>query len=162
MKVCSGGIVGMGENAADRYGLLQQLANMPAHPDSVPINNLVKVAGTPLDNVDDLDPFDFVRSIAVARIMMPASYVRLSAGRQAMNDQVQALCFFAGANSIFYGEKLLTTPLPQESADLALLARLGLRPETRHHRESGPEQFGADESAPQQVQDKDTRFYAAM
>jgi biotin synthase len=162
MKVCSGGIVGMGENAADRYGLLQQLANMPAHPDSVPINNLVKVAGTPLDNVDDLDPFDFVRTIAVARIMMPASYVRLSAGRQAMNDQVQALCFFAGANSIFYGEKLLTTPLPQESADLALLARLGLRPETRHHRESGPEQFGADESAPQQVQDKDTRFYAAM
>lgn len=150
MKVCSGGIVGMGESAADRYGLLQQLANMPAHPDSVPINNLVKVKGTPLDNVDDLDPFDFIRTIAVARIMMPASYVRLSAGREAMNEQVQALCFFAGANSIFYGEKLLTTPLPEESADLALFARLGLRPER------------LQQPAPQAGPAEDTRFYAAM
>jgi len=131
MKVCSGGIIGMGESAADRIGLLQQLANMAQHPDSVPINNLVKVKGTPLEKVDDLDPFEFIRTIAVARIMMPASYVRLSAGRESMNDQVQALCFFAGANSIFYGEKLLTTPLPEESADLALFARLGLRPESR-------------------------------
>lgn len=131
MKVCSGGIVGMGETAADRTGLLQQLANMPVHPDSVPINNLVKVKGTPLENVEDLDPFEFVRTIAVARILMPASYVRLSAGRQQMNDQVQALCFFAGANSIFYGEKLLTTPLPEESADLRLFQRLGLQAEGR-------------------------------
>jgi biotin synthase len=131
MKVCSGGIIGMGETRTDRIGLLQQLANLPVHPDSVPINNLVKVKGTPLDNVDDLDPFEFIRTIATARILMPESYVRLSAGRQQMNDQVQALCFFAGANSIFYGEKLLTTPLPEEGSDLALFRRLGLRPE-RH------------------------------
>lgn len=129
MKVCCGGIVGMGETAADRAGLLQQLANMPAHPDSVPINNLVKVKGTPLADSQELDAFDFVRTIAVARIMMPASYVRLSAGRQQMNEQTQALCFFAGANSIFYGEKLLTTPLPEESQDLAMFARLGLQPD---------------------------------
>ncbi len=133
MKVCSGGIVGMGETAADRVGLLQQLANMPAQPDSVPINSLVKVKGTPLDNVEDIDPFEFVRTIAVARILMPKSYVRLSAGRQQMNEQMQALCFFAGANSIFYGEKLLTTPLPEESSDLALFNRLGLRPEQRFY-----------------------------
>ncbi|MDO9476932.1 MAG: biotin synthase BioB [Pseudohongiella sp.] len=129
MKVCSGGIVGMGETAADRVGLLQQLANMPAHPDSVPINNLVKVKGTPLADVDDLDAFDFIRTIAVARITMPASYVRLSAGRQQMSEQTQALCFFAGANSIFYGEKLLTTPLPEESQDVAMFKRLGLQAE---------------------------------
>ncbi|MEX0739380.1 MAG: biotin synthase BioB [Pseudohongiella sp.] len=156
MKVCSGGIIGMGETAADRIGLLQQLANMPQHPDSVPINNLVKVKGTPLDNVDDLDPFEFIRTVAVARIMMPASYVRLSAGRESMNEQVQAMCFFAGANSIFYGEKLLTTPLPEESADLALLARLGLRPERRHQTSSDPEQ-GSSVTARE-----DSRFYAAM
>jgi biotin synthase len=129
MKVCCGGIIGMGETAVDRAGLLQQLANMPAHPESVPINNLVKVKGTPLADAQDLDAFDFVRTIAVARIMMPASYVRLSAGRQQMSEQTQALCFFAGANSIFYGEKLLTTPLPEESQDLAMFARLGLQPD---------------------------------
>jgi len=129
IKVCSGGIVGMGETAEDRVGLLQGLANLPMHPDSVPINNLVKVKGTPLADVEDLDPFDFIRTIAVARILMPASYVRLSAGRQQMNEQTQALCFMAGANSIFYGEKLLTTPLPEESADLALFRKLGLQPE---------------------------------
>ena len=142
MKVCSGGIVGMGESAADRVGLLQQLANMPMHPDSVPINNLVKVKGTPLADVDEIDPFDFIRTIAVARIMMPASYVRLSAGRQQMNEQTQALCFFAGANSIFYGEKLLTTPLPEESADLMLFRRLGLSPDNsgRQNSEGGREQ----------------------
>lgn len=160
MKVCSGGIVGMGESASDRYGLLQQLANMPAHPDSVPINNLVKVKGTPLDNVDDLDPFDFVRTIAVARIMMPASYVRLSAGRESMNEQVQALCFFAGANSIFYGEKLLTTPLPEESADLALFARLGLQPERRHQPAPESESGAALKQASPST--GDSRFYAAM
>ncbi len=129
MKVCAGGIVGMGESAEDRVGLLQQLANMPTHPESVPINMLVKVKGTPLENVDDLEPFEFIRTIAVARIVMPRSYVRLSAGRQSMNEQMQALCFLAGANSIFYGEKLLTTPLPEESADLALFSKLGLMPE---------------------------------
>jgi len=129
MKVCAGGIVGMGEGAADRTGLLQQLANMHEHPESVPINMLVKVKGTPLEHEQDLDPFEFIRTVAVARILMPQSYVRLSAGRQQMNEQMQTLCFMAGANSIFYGEKLLTTPLPEESADMALLARLGLKPE---------------------------------
>ena len=129
MKVCSGSIVGMGEKAEDRVGLLQQLANMPVHPDSVPINNLVKVKGTPLQDVEEIDPFDFIRTIAVARILMPQSYVRLSAGRQQMNDQTQALCFMAGANSIFYGDKLLTTPLPEEHRDIALFDRLGLQPE---------------------------------
>ncbi len=129
MKVCAGGIVGMGESRLDRVGLLQQLANLPEHPHSVPINALVKVPGTPLAEVDDLDPFEFIRTVAVARILMPASWVRLSAGRQQMNEQTQALCFLAGANSIFYGEKLLTTPLPEESADRALLHRLGLRTE---------------------------------
>lgn len=129
MKVCSGGIVGMGETQQDRVGLLQQLANLPLHPESVPINNLVKVKGTPLQDVEDLEPFEFIRTIAVARILMPKSYVRLSAGRQSMNEQMQALCFLAGANSIFYGEKLLTTPLPQESVDMALFAKLGLHAE---------------------------------
>ncbi|MEY3659375.1 MAG: biotin synthase BioB [Pseudohongiellaceae bacterium] len=129
IKVCSGGIVGMGESARDRVGLLRELANLPQHPESVPINNLVKIKGTPLENVEDLDPFDFVRVIAVARILMPASYVRLSAGREQMNEQLQALCFFAGANSIFYGDRLLTTSNPLASSDQALFARLGLVPE---------------------------------
>ncbi len=129
MKVCAGGIVGMGEDDADRAGLLQQLANLPRHPESVPVNMLVRVAGTPLENVEDLEPFEFVRTVAVARIMMPRSHVRLSAGRNQMNEQMQALCFLAGANSIFYGEKLLTTPLPEENADLQLLQRLGIEPE---------------------------------
>jgi biotin synthase len=127
MKTCCGGIVGMGEAPADRAELLRQLANLPAHPDSVPINQLVKVEGTPLQGVDALDPLDFVRQIAVARIMMPASAVRLSAGRTAMSDELQALCFFAGANSIFYGDKLLTTQNPQNAKDRALLARLGMQ-----------------------------------
>jgi biotin synthase len=129
MKVCCGGIVGMGEGNDDRAGLLQQLANMPEHPESVPINMLVKVKGTPLEHAEDTDPFDFVRTIAIARLLMPRSYVRLSAGRNQMSEQMQTLCFMAGANSIFYGEKLLTTPLPEESSDLALLSRLGLKPE---------------------------------
>ncbi|RTR32186.1 biotin synthase BioB [Shewanella atlantica] len=129
MKVCSGGIVGMGEQASDRAGLLQQLANMEQHPDSVPINMLVKVAGTPFENLDDLDPLEFVRTIAVARIIMPLSRVRLSAGREKMTDEMQAMCFFAGANSIFYGCKLLTTNNPEENEDMTLFKRLGLHPE---------------------------------
>ncbi|WMN60081.1 biotin synthase BioB [Pseudoalteromonas xiamenensis] len=131
MKVCSGGIVGMGEQAADRFGLLLNLANLPKQPESVPINMLVKVKGTPLENVDDLDHFEFIRTIAVARIMMPKSYVRLSAGRTQMNEQMQSMCFFAGANSIFYGDKLLTTENPEADADMLLLKKLGMRPETR-------------------------------
>ncbi|WP_025819848.1 biotin synthase BioB [Shewanella marina] len=129
MKVCSGGIVGMGEQATDRAGLLQQLANLEKHPDSVPINMLVKVAGTPLDSLEDLDPLEFVRTIAVARILMPHSRVRLSAGRESMTDEMQAMCFFAGANSIFYGCKLLTTNNPEENDDMNLFKRLGLYPE---------------------------------
>lgn len=129
IKVCSGGIVGMGEEQSDRAKLLIELANMEEHPESVPINMLVKVEGTPLENVEDIDPFEFVRTIAVARIMMPASHVRLSAGREQMNEQMQAMCFLAGANSIFYGEKLLTTGNPQAQKDQALFARLGIQPE---------------------------------
>ncbi|MFM2480072.1 biotin synthase BioB [Celerinatantimonas sp. YJH-8] len=129
MKICSGGIMGLGEEASDRSALLMQLANLPTHPQSVPINMLVKVKGTPLEDVADLDHFDFIRCIAVARIMMPESHVRLSAGRESMNEQTQALCFMAGANSIFYGCKLLTTPNPEESSDMKLLRKLGMRPE---------------------------------
>lgn len=129
MKVCCGGIVGMGEETLDRAGLLQQLANMPEHPESVPINMLVRVDGTPLAENDELDPFEFIRTIAVARILMPASHVRLSAGRETMNEQTQALAFLAGANSIFYGEKLLTTANPEATSDQQLFAKLGLTPE---------------------------------
>jgi biotin synthase len=130
IKVCCGGIVGLGEARDDRVGLLMQLANLPAHPESVPINMLVKIEGTPLGNVDDLDPFEFIRTVAVARILMPASYVRLSAGRETMNDEMQALCFMAGANSIFYGEKLLTTPNPEAAHDRQLFTRLGINTQT--------------------------------
>lgn len=142
MKVCCGGIVGMGEEQLDRAGLLQQLANMPEHPESVPINMLVKVEGTPLDKQEDLDPFEFIRTIAVARILMPNSHVRLSAGREKMNDQTQSLAFFAGANSIFYGEKLLTTANPETSKDMQLFKRLGINPEAYevHETEAGQEE----------------------
>ncbi|MEE9423436.1 MAG: biotin synthase BioB [Methylococcales bacterium] len=126
MNVCSGGILGMGESARDRAGLLQALANLPKHPESVPINLLVQVEGTPLADTQQLDPLDFVRSLAVARIMMPESRVRLSAGRADMSDEMQALSFFAGANSIFYGEKLLTTDNPEANQDLQLFERLGI------------------------------------
>ena len=129
MKVCCGGIVGMGESATDRAEMLRALANLPEHPESVPINELVQVPGTPLDGAAPLDPFEFVRTVAVARIMMPRSHVRLSAGRTQMNDELQALCFFAGANSIFYGERLLTTGNPQNDRDRELFARLGIHPE---------------------------------
>ncbi|MEA1064489.1 biotin synthase BioB [Apirhabdus apintestini] len=131
INVCSGGIVGLGESADDRAALLVQLANLPEPPQSVPINMLVKVQGTPLADNNDLDPFDFIRTVAVARIMMPRSRVRLSAGREQMSEQTQALCFMAGANSIFYGCRLLTTPNPQQDSDQRLLQKLGLRPQ-RH------------------------------
>ena len=129
IHVCCGGILGMGETRQDRARLLQQLANMKFHPESVPINDLVKVEGTPLSNVPKLDPFEFIRTVAVARIIMPKSYVRLSAGRMEMNDEMQAWCFFAGANSIFYGDKLLTTDNPEKNHDQELFARLGIQSE---------------------------------
>jgi biotin synthase len=128
MKTCCGGIVGMGESREQRAGLLQTLANLPEHPQSVPINRLVQVEGTPLNGTALLDPFEFVRTIAVARIVMPKSVVRLSAGRAEMSDELQALCFYAGANSIFYGEKLLTTGNPDVAHDRELFERLGLKP----------------------------------
>lgn len=147
MKVCSGGIVGLGERPRDRASLLQQLARLEPHPESVPINQLIKVPGTPLEDAADLDPLEFVRTIAVARILMPHSHVRLSAGREQMSDSTQALAFLAGANSIFYGDKLLTTENPEIDHDRQLFVRLGLSPESRettatdtqnrarHHRE---------------------------
>ena len=128
LHVCCGGIIGMGESRRARAGLISQLASMEPHPESVPINNLVQVPGTPLDGTAKLDDFEFVRTIAAARITMPRAMVRLSAGRQEMPEAIQALCFFAGANSIFYGEKLLTTGNPDVEQDRALFARLGLRP----------------------------------
>jgi biotin synthase len=131
IHVCCGGIVGMGEAPEDRAGLIAALASLPAHPESVPINMLVRVEGTPLAREAPLDPLEFVRTIAVARICMPKSVVRLSAGREDMSEETQALCFLAGANSIFYGPKLLTTPNPGRDRDMALLDKLGLRPMER-------------------------------
>lgn len=128
MKVCCGGILGLGETEIDRAEMLRTLANLPKHPDSVPINQLMQVKGTPLENEKQVDSVDFVRTIAVARILMPQSMVRLSAGREAMSEEMQALCFFAGANSIFYGEKLLTTGNPDTQADDRLFAKLGIHP----------------------------------
>ena len=133
INVCSGGIVGMGESLTQRAGLIAQLANMDPYPESVPINNLVKVEGTPLANQEEIDPLDFVRTIAVARIVMPRARVRLSAGRQQMPDAVQALCFLAGANSIFYGDQLLTTGNPEVERDRALLDKLGMYPFSENH-----------------------------
>ena len=130
MNVCSGGIVGMGETRADRAGLIANLANLPVPPQSVPINNLVQVAGTPLDDVEPVGDFEFIRTIAVARITMPKSYVRLSAGRESMNDQMQALCFLVGANSVFYGEELLTTNNASVDHDQWLMGELGMQPES--------------------------------
>ena len=127
INVCCGGIVGMGEGLDDRAGMIATLASLPQHPESVPINMLVQVEGTPLASAQKLDPLDFVRTIAVARICMPASMVRLSAGREDMSEETQALCFLAGANSIFYGPKLLTTPNPGRDSDMKLLDKLGLR-----------------------------------
>ncbi|MEW9799210.1 biotin synthase BioB [Alteromonas sp. CYL-A6] len=161
MNVCSGGIVGMGETAADRAGLLMQLANLPEHPQSVPINMLVKVKGTPMEKVDDLEPFEFVRTIAVARIMMPASHVRLSAGRENMNEQMQALCFMAGANSIFYGCKLLTTSNPDTHEDVLLFKKLGINTErTRAYSDEAHQQVLEEEMA-QANQLSEPLFYDA-
>jgi biotin synthase len=129
MKVCCGGIIGMGETESDWVKMLHTMATLPEHPGSVPINQLVQVDGTPLENCAPTDSLEFIRVVAVARILMPASHVRLSAGRTEMSDEMQALCFFAGANSIFYGDKLLTTENPETNDDLALLERLGMRPE---------------------------------
>jgi biotin synthase len=143
MKVCCGGILGMGESSDDRAGLLIQLANMAEPPESVPINMLVKVEGTPLENEKDVEPFDFIRMIAVARIMMPKSHVRLSAGREQMNEQMQSLCFLAGANSIFYGEKLLTTSNPEADKDRQLFDKLGIHPE-QYQTDKTEEQQQAD------------------
>ena len=128
MHVCCGGIVGMGETRANRAALIAQLASLEPYPESVPINNLVQVKGTPLHGTAELDPFEFVRTIAAARITMPRAMVRLSAGREDMSDEMQSLCFLAGANSIFYGEKLLTTPNPAANRDRLLFDRLGIRP----------------------------------
>lgn len=132
IKVCSGGIIGMGEKETDRAGMLETLATLDPHPESVPINMLVVIPGTPLEHVKPLEPLDWVRTIAVARILMPKSYVRLSAGRQEMSDETQAMCFFAGANSIFYGEKLLTTGNPDVLNDQVLFDKLGLEAEPGH------------------------------
>lgn len=126
MKICSGGIIGLGENIQDRKQLLLELANLPKAPESVPINMLVQVKGTPLENIKKVDSFDFIRIIAVARIMMPTSYIRLSAGRNEMNEEMQTMCFMAGANSIFYGCKLLTTNNPDKYSDLKLFKKLGI------------------------------------
>jgi len=131
IHVCCGGIVGMGEGAEDRVGMIATLASLPEHPESVPINMLVQVEGTPLMGEQKLDPLEFVRTIAVARITMPKSVVRLSAGREDMSEETQALCFLAGANSIFYGPRLLTTPNPGRDRDMKLLDKLGMRPMDR-------------------------------
>jgi biotin synthase len=129
INVCCGGILGMGETSLDRAELLHTLATLPKHPESVPINQLIQIPGTPLYGAEKVNPLDFVRTIAVARILMPTAYVRIAAGRTEMSDETQALCFLAGANSMFYGDKLLTTENPDENHDLALFARLGIHPE---------------------------------
>lgn len=147
IHVCCGGILGLGEAEQDRAKLLMELANMPAHPESVPINLLVKAKGTPLENAADVDPFDFVRSVAVARILMPKSYVRLSAGRHEMDEALQALCFFAGANSVFFGDKLLTTANATADHDMQLLARLGLKPQ------KSVKEFDRERAVPQHAGD---------
>ncbi|WP_109393473.1 biotin synthase BioB [Proteus terrae] len=161
IKVCSGGILGLGEEVKDRAAMLVQLANLPQPPESVPINMLAKIKGTPLADNEDVDPFDFIRTIAVARIMMPRSYVRLSAGREQMSEQTQAFCFMAGANSIFYGCKLLTTTNPTEDKDHQLFRKLGLNPE-RLAVSMGDNQ--QEEALIQAVANKDTEqfYYAAL
>jgi len=162
MKVCSGGIVGLGEQAKDRASLLVQLANLSPQPESVPINMLVKVEGTPLADVDDLDHFDFIRCIAVARIMMPKSHVRLSAGRSEMNEQMQSLCFLAGANSIFYGCKLLTTENPETNQDMLLFEKLGINTETVASDMDEAEQSHALQSAVVEQENADLFYNAAQ
>lgn len=160
MKVCAGGIVGMGEEQKDRAGLLMELANLSHHPESVPINMLVKVAGTPMASEEDLDPFEFIRTIAVARLMMPKSYVRLSAGREEMNEQMQAMAFMAGANSIFYCDKLLTTPNPKANSDMQLFERLGIKPE-EYQVDKGSEEQEAELHQTIAEAKTDSQFYRA-
>lgn len=165
MKICSGGIIGMGESVSDRAGLLVELANLPTHPESVPINMLVKVKGTPMENVDDVEPFDFIRLIAIARIMMPHSAVRLSAGRENMNEQMQAMCFMAGANSIFYGCKLLTTPNPEEDTDLQLFKKLGINRSEVHQKPDEVQESDLIEQVIERVVTRPTKgdlFYEAQ
>lgn len=159
MKVCSGGIVGLGEASIDRCGLLVQLANMRKQPESVPINKLVKVKGTPLDSIDPLGDFTFIKTIAIARIMMPQSHVRLSAGREDMSEQTQVLCFMAGANSIFYGCKLLTTANPDENTDIKLFQKLGINKETVNFSPFEKEQVV--DAAMRRYADEDELFYDA-
>ena len=156
LKVCCGGILGMGESSADRAKLLMTLANLPQHPESVPINQLVQVPGTPLAGTAPVDPLDFVRTIAAARLMMPRAHVRLSAGRQGMSDELQALCFLAGANSIFYGEKLLTTGNPDVERDRKLLARLGLKPESSPGDEPASPPPASESSHPDRRRNEET------
>ena len=160
VKVCCGGIVGMGETRRQRAGLVAELANLTPYPESVPINNLVKVEGTPLADQADLDPFEFVRTIAVARITMPTARVRLSAGRQQMGDAVQALCFLAGANSIFYGDKLLTTANPQADKDMLLFSRLGIQPEAREEHADEVHQAAIEQALVEQKSSE--QFYNAV
>ena len=160
IKVCSGGIIGMGESQRDRVGLLMQLANLPVHPESVPINMLVRVEGTPLDGAEDVHPLDFIRTLAVARILMPKSHVRLSAGREQMSEETQAMAFFAGANSIFYGECLLTTPNPETHKDMQLFKRLGIKPEQRIVQRDDAEEASSLHKQLQK-QDKTAQFFDA-
>ena len=147
LNVCSGGILGMGESRRDRAAMLCQLANLPSHPESVPINMLVQVEGTPLFGSEELDSLEFVRTIATARLLMPGSYVRLSAGRTEMSDETQALCFLAGANSVFYGDRLLTTDNPESDRDRRLFARLGLHMERKVETERPPQGRGCHRQA---------------
>ncbi len=162
MKVCSGGILGLGENVIDRAALLVQLANLPKVPESVPINMLIKVKGTPFENNQDIDPFDLIRTIAIARIMMPTSYVRLSAGREKMNEQTQALCFMAGANSIFYGCKLLTAGNPTEDKDQQLFQKLNINTEKRNINLNYPEEMKKSEDTLMKVVDTEQFYNAAI
>ncbi|GHC25405.1 biotin synthase BioB [Aidingimonas halophila] len=163
MKVCCGGILGMGEQPSDRAGLLQQLACLDPHPESVPINMLVKVPGTPLENVEDLDPIDFIRAIAVARILMPRSHVRLSAGREQMAESTQSLAFLAGANSIFYGDTLLTTDNPEVARDHALFEKLGLHAESGHtENDNGTQAAELETALWQRNNTEHPQFYDAM
>ncbi|WMY95777.1 MAG: biotin synthase BioB [Arsenophonus sp.] len=162
MKVCSGGILGLGENIVDRAALLVQLANLPKVPESVPINMLIKVKGTPFENNKDIDPFDFIRTIAITRIMMPTSYVRLSAGREKMSEQTQALCFMAGANSIFYGCKLLTAGNPTEDKDQLLFKKLNINTEKRNIDLNYPEEMKKSEDSLRKVLDTEKFYNAAI
>lgn len=162
VKVCCGGILGMGESQDDHVGLLHQLATLKPHPESVPINMLMRVQGLPLENAEPVDPFQFIRTVAVARILMPQSRVRLAAGREYMHEEAQALAYFAGANSIFYGEKLLTTPNPSASRDVQLLKRLGMRPQVTEQNHSDAAEESALLTALEEKSEDSAFFNAAV